>query len=86
MIGRTLTLIVTLGCIAAASLVPTMAADNSGYLYGTIETTSNSYTGFLRWGTEEAFWDDHFNSSIVDHDTTRGGGLWHILFRYISAR
>lgn len=38
-------------------------AANDGYLYGTVETDSgNTYRGFLRWGTEESFWDDHFNS------------------------
>ena len=42
-------------------------ADNSGFLHGTVDTNSgNTYTGFLRWGTEEAFWDDHFNST-KDH-------------------
>ena len=45
--------------------------DVSGYLYGTIETTSgNSYTGLLRWGREEAFWDDHFNATKQDEPAT----------------
>lgn len=45
--------------------------DVRGYLYGTIETTSgNSYTGLLRWGREEAFWDDHFNASKQDEPAT----------------
>ncbi|MFA0962512.1 hypothetical protein AB9P05_11975 [Roseivirga sp. BDSF3-8] len=34
-----------------------------GAIYGTIETIDgNSYTGALRWGKEEAFWSDMFNS------------------------
>jgi hypothetical protein len=34
-----------------------------GYIYGKVTTRSgNSYTGLLRWGTEEAFWDDIFHS------------------------
>jgi len=38
-----------------------------GYIYGTVETTSDhSYTGLLRWGTEETFWNDLFNSSKSD--------------------
>ena len=40
------------------------AAATEGFIYGTVTTTSgNSYTGVLRWGTEEAFWDDLFHSS-----------------------
>lgn len=34
-----------------------------GYIYGKVTTRSgNEYTGLLRWGTEEAFWDDIFHS------------------------
>jgi hypothetical protein len=43
-----------------------VAADEptDGHIYGTITTKSgNSYTGVIRWGSEEAFWDDLFNSS-----------------------
>lgn len=46
------------------------AADRSdvgGFLYGTIETEGGQkYTGILRWGTEESFWDDLFNSVKKD--------------------
>jgi hypothetical protein len=54
----------TLVLLAAVALCGSAAgADNSGFIYGTVETDGgNSYTGFLRWGTEEAFWDDQFNS------------------------
>ncbi len=35
-----------------------------GFLYGTITTDAgNRYFGVLRWGDEEAFWDDLFNGS-----------------------
>jgi hypothetical protein len=38
-----------------------------GFIYGTIETDSDrTYTGLLRWGTEETFWGDLFNSSKED--------------------
>ncbi len=38
--------------------------DRSGMLYGTITMESGTqYQGVMRWGTEEAFWDDIFNSS-----------------------
>ncbi len=41
--------------------------DASGLIYGTVETDSgNEYTGFLRWGTEEAAWGDLFNSTKED--------------------
>ena len=41
--------------------------DTRGYLYGTVETASgNTYSGLLRWGTEEAFWDDLFNSTKTE--------------------
>jgi len=59
---------------AMALAMPDPAAANQdvrGYLYGTVETTSgNSYTGLLRWGREEAFWDDHFNGSKQDEPAT----------------
>jgi hypothetical protein len=38
-----------------------------GFLYGTVETRSGqNYTGVIRWGKEESFWDDHFNSVKED--------------------
>ncbi|MDA8019234.1 MAG: hypothetical protein MPN21_17475 [Thermoanaerobaculia bacterium] len=40
------------------------AAGTEGFLYGEVETRSgNTYKGRLRWGDEEAFWGDFFNSS-----------------------
>lgn len=52
------------------------AAATQGYLYGTVETVAGkSYTGVLRWGREEAFWDDLYNASKRDRpeagETTR---------------
>ena len=42
----------------------TQKLDNTGHLYGTVTTSKgNSYVGLLRWGREEAFWDDLFNSN-----------------------
>ena len=39
------------------------------YLYGTITTIDNEqYTGQIRWGNEEAFWFDFFNSSKPEND------------------
>jgi hypothetical protein len=43
------------------------AHPKQGYMYGTIETRSGQqYTGLIRWGKEESFWDDHFNSVKAD--------------------
>jgi hypothetical protein len=62
-------LTLTLGGLAIAA--PAAADDPRGYLYGTIETESGKkYTGVLRWGGEEAFWDDHFNGSKLDEPAT----------------
>lgn len=41
-------------------------ASDVGYLYGRITTVSDGeYEGQLRWGKEEAFWDDIFNATKV---------------------
>ena len=41
--------------------------DNQGFLYGRVTTESgNEYVGFLRWGTQEGFWDDLFHSTKKD--------------------
>jgi len=60
--------------VAATTLAGLGAADparadreTQGYLYGTVHTESGStYQGVLRWGREESFWDDLFNSAKVD--------------------
>ena len=58
-------LFVMLGVLAAGLPAGAQdAPDPRGFLYGTIETDSNkTYRGLLRWGNEEAFWDDLFNSA-----------------------
>ena len=41
--------------------------NNSSYIYGTIITESEEeYTGFIRWGKEEMYWHDIFNSVKVE--------------------
>lgn len=41
---------------------------NAGFIYGEVETRSGrTYRGFLRWGNQEAFWDDLFHSSKQDN-------------------
>jgi len=45
------------------------AASSDIYIYGKVYTDDNEvYTGQIRWGKEEAFWFDHFNSSKPDND------------------
>jgi len=60
------TILTALPVLAASVMMtalPAQAADPQGFLYGKITTRSGStYEGRLRWGKEEAFWGDHFNS------------------------
>jgi hypothetical protein len=54
--------------LAGSLLAGTVDAHQlQGFLYGTVETRSGQeYTGVIRWGKEESFWDDHFNSVKED--------------------
>jgi hypothetical protein len=59
------------GLALASPLTAAPAASHQGFLYGTVETKSGGrYTGLLRWGKEEAFWDDLFNASKRDQPAT----------------
>lgn len=40
-------------------------AQADGFIYGTVYTSSNSYTGQIRWGKGEAYWNDHCNASKI---------------------
>jgi len=61
------TLIFLLGLALLSTATAAEEAGPHGHLYGTVTTTSDhEYTGLLRWGTEEAFWDDLFNSAKGD--------------------
>lgn len=43
--------------------------DSALYIHGTVVTVEgDSFTGQIRWGKEEAFWFDHFNSTKPDND------------------
>ena len=56
-----------LSAFAALLLNPFMharAQPDAGFMYGKVTTIDNSsYTGAIRWGKEEVFWFDMFNSS-----------------------
>ena len=59
-----LVLAAALGSALGGASAARAATDTSGFLYGTITTSSGTeYQGRLRWGTEEAFWGDLFNST-----------------------
>ncbi|MBN2171456.1 MAG: hypothetical protein JW819_09085 [Candidatus Krumholzibacteriota bacterium] len=63
------TLALILIAAAPALIAPDAQArsDNEGFIYGRVVTDSGrEYTGFLRWGDEEAFWDDLFHSMKED--------------------
>ena len=49
------------------SAVIAWADGDEGFIYGKITMDNgNEYQGVIRWGDEEAFWDDMFNSTKVD--------------------
>ena len=49
-----------------SSAAPAQAADPQGFIYGKITTRTATYEGRLRWGDEESFWGDHFDSVKED--------------------
>jgi len=51
------------------ALASPVFASDVGYIYGRIETVGGAaYEGQLRWGTEEAFWDDIFNATKYENE------------------
>jgi hypothetical protein len=62
-----LSIVVAAGCLAVPAQAKGAGSDPRGFIYGTVETSSgNSYSGIMRWGTEEIFWDDLFHASKKD--------------------
>lgn len=60
---RRIPIAIVAGLLAVAA-APAAAADAGGFIHGTVLTRSGGeYTGVLRWGDEEAFWDDVFHSA-----------------------
>ena len=49
------------------------AQNTEGFMYGKVFTRDNTYQGQLRWGKEEAYWNDHFNSSKVSNRNRQYG-------------
>ncbi len=42
--------------------------DTRGYIYGRVTTFDNEYQGQIRWGKEEAFWNDYFNVTKIKNE------------------
>ena len=83
MISRTLRVFLALAVLLCLpTLTPTVDAqqDNQGFIYGRVVTHSGTeYEGFLRWGTQEAAWDDLFNSVKEDLPFYRSPSTRHVL-------
>lgn len=64
-----LTHYLAVGCLLLLPLATAaQKAESSAYLYGKITTQGGkTYTGLLRWGKEEVFWTDIFNSSKTEN-------------------
>jgi len=55
-------------------IIETKAQSDVGFIYGKIYTISgDTYQGQIRWGKEETYWTDHFNST-----KTRDNHLKHL--------
>lgn len=63
------------GAIVAVYVLLTsfsLQAQDQGFIYGKVSTIDGKeYKGQLRWGKEETFWDDIFNSSKEENDWLR---------------
>jgi len=66
----------TMKCIAGmslmlatlATLAPAGQGGTEGFIYGKITMRDGEvYTGTMRWGTQECFWDDIFNATKEDN-------------------
>ncbi len=62
-------LLITIGNLVALfillSEVKAQPSDVQGYIYGKVTTLDSEYQGQIRWGDEEAYWNDYFNSVKV---------------------
>ena len=70
---KTLQTIVVIVLFTTASALFAKSSVNKSndevFIYGKITTTSNKkYTGAIRWGKEEVFWSDMFNSTKTENE------------------
>ncbi len=60
---RTYCLLITTIIVTCFILPSKGQQSNEGFIYGKVTTRSgHTYTGHIRWGKEEIFWNDFFNS------------------------
>jgi hypothetical protein len=52
--------------IALLALVVESPAQSEVFIYGTVHTSRHTYTGPIRWGSEEVLWTDVFNAAKTD--------------------
>lgn len=51
-------------CVAVIAVAIEVSAQTTeGFLYARIQTANHTYTGPVRWGTEEVLWTDFFNAA-----------------------
>lgn len=64
------TLVIVAGLLVAmlATAVVSPAQSHEGFIYGKVYTSRNTYTGAIRWGSEEVFWSDLFNAAKADNN------------------
>src|SRR5882724_3487360 len=67
--SRTLMLIVGVMVAVFIAISNGMAQSPVGFIYGKVYTSSNTYEGQIRWGSEEMFWTDYFNASKKSSDS-----------------
>ena len=71
--GSTSLLLIFILGIGTNIIVPCTSAQNDeGFIYGKVTTRSgNTYYGQIRWGNEEIFWNDIFNSTKTSNTNFR---------------
>ena len=71
---RTLQLV--LGILLALFIIvtelPAQNVNSQGFIYGKVHTDENTYIGQIRWGKEEAFWNDLFNARKTSYRPNLG--------------
>ncbi len=65
---KTLQLIIGVVVAMFIAMTTLQAQNTEGFIYGKVYTSDNTYTGQLRWGKEEAYWNDHFNAAKVENE------------------
>lgn len=52
--------------IALLAMVVESPAQSEAFIYGSVHTSRHTYTGPIRWGSEEVLWTDLFNAAKTD--------------------